>query len=421
MLIRGLRPPNRNEGEIMTIHLVVDLGFGDSGKGAVVSKLARELGSDTPVIRFGSGPQAAHQVISKDKDIRHVFSSFGSGTLTGNKTVWDSKCLFNPRAFLNERDALIGKGVLPSILIHSDCPVITSYDIAFNEVTLAEQNKKGGSHGTTGHGIAATTQRELDGYHLSVQDLITPIFLTDKLLGIQQYYKKKASSIDYMSYAYKFNTPIDHDISNAKDFAKLSKSESVVVSSSATSRVLEEAPYGTIILESAQGILIDPEHGVFPYVTRHSVLPSEEYITKLNSILEIYAVTRSYHTRHGAGPFPGEKLGYGNSNPFEVNERNVYQGDFRSSYLNMDLLEYSMNKLTNWCNKFPNDTSNLHLVITCMDLMDDKPKVIINGEVKELADRKEFFDLILKYFGQYLSELIYTESPYLEDEFIAVD
>ena len=66
--------------------LVVDLAFGDCGKGTVVDYLTRRYDAGV-VVRFNGGPQAGHNVVTSDER-HHTFSQFGSGTfVAGVRTV----------------------------------------------------------------------------------------------------------------------------------------------------------------------------------------------------------------------------------------------------------------------------------------------------------------------------------------------
>ena len=69
----------------MICSAVIGLGFGDEGKGSVVSYLTKACDS-TIVARFSGGHQVGHTVCTNNT--RHVFSNFGSGTLNGTPTYW---------------------------------------------------------------------------------------------------------------------------------------------------------------------------------------------------------------------------------------------------------------------------------------------------------------------------------------------
>src|SRR5665647_2340870 len=85
--------------------IVVDLGYGDSGKGTTVDYLTKELEADT-IIKFSGGPQNAHNVIAGGK--HHCFSQFGSGSLvSGVKTYISKYCYVDPISMLDEFDNLV--------------------------------------------------------------------------------------------------------------------------------------------------------------------------------------------------------------------------------------------------------------------------------------------------------------------------
>src|SRR5688572_14704788 len=81
--------------------IVVDLGYGDAGKGTIVDYLTRERGAHT-VVRFNGGPQAGHNVVTPDGR-HHTFAQFGSGTFVdGVKTLLSRFVLVEPYAMINE-------------------------------------------------------------------------------------------------------------------------------------------------------------------------------------------------------------------------------------------------------------------------------------------------------------------------------
>ena len=89
----------------MTGHLaVVDLGYGDAGKGTVVDALCAS-GPVTAVIRFNGGAQAAHNVITP-QGRHHTFAQFGSGTFQGVPTHLSRFVVVDPLALAAEAAAL---------------------------------------------------------------------------------------------------------------------------------------------------------------------------------------------------------------------------------------------------------------------------------------------------------------------------
>src|SRR3954468_7069157 len=116
--------------------LVVDLAFGDCGKGTVVDYLAREHGAHT-VVRFNGGPQAGHNVVTPDGR-HHTFAQFGSASFVpGVFTYLSRDALLNPLNAFREEAHLRAVGVddaFERLVVHPDCRVITPYHVAANRL-----------------------------------------------------------------------------------------------------------------------------------------------------------------------------------------------------------------------------------------------------------------------------------------------
>lgn len=307
--------------------IVVGLGYGDEGKGLTTSFLCNE--TENPlVVRFNGGHQAGHTVVYKGK--RHVFSGFGSGALQGVPTYWSSYCTFYPPSFMREYKLL----PYPVIYVNPLCPVTTPFDIDFNR-----SSEEKTQHGSVGMGFGATIQRQEDNYKLFVQDLFYESILKEKLKAIANYYTI-------------FNPEKD-----IEEFLQSVKEVRNVI------RLADDSIIGnyTPIFEGAQGILLDMDFGFFPNVTRSNTT-TKNALSIYPSAQEVYYVTRSYLTRHGNGYMPDEKELYLVNDKEETNKSHPYQGEFRKTHLNLDLLNYALA-----CDD--NFSSNLkkNLVITCID------------------------------------------------------
>jgi len=160
---------------------VIDLGFGDSGKGTFTAYLCSKA-KNPIVVRYSGGHQAGHTVVNEDGG-RHIFSSFGSGTLQGVPTYWSDKCTFHPTSFLNELEVLKSKGINPKIYVDANCPVTTPCDIHYNQ-----RNDIIVRHGSCGVGFGATLEREEKYHSLLVRDLEYSNILKYKLDSIRSYY-----------------------------------------------------------------------------------------------------------------------------------------------------------------------------------------------------------------------------------------
>src|SRR5690349_8592758 len=107
--------------------LVLDLAYGDCGKGTIVDFLTRAHAADL-VVRFNGGPQAGHNVVTPDGR-HHTFSQFGSGTFVpAVRTLLSRFMLIEPYAMVNEAAHLAELAVtdaLDRLMIDARCPVIT--------------------------------------------------------------------------------------------------------------------------------------------------------------------------------------------------------------------------------------------------------------------------------------------------------
>jgi adenylosuccinate synthase len=331
---------------------VIGLGFGDEGKGMVTATLCSQ--SRNPlVIRFSGGHQAGHTVV--DNGIKHTFANFGCGTLQGVPTYWSSNCTVEPVGLLNELQVLVdemGESVHElKLYINNDCPVTTPYDIQFNR-----KREKDMMHGSCGVGFGDTLQREEDGFHLKFSDLFNPTVLEMKLDMIRKHYGMFLD--DTM-------LGVHTEFLEAVELLKSQKffPSDVIIP-------VDRMPrrFDTYIYEGSQGLLLDQDIGFFPYVTRSSVGAGK--LSQGVHLDEIYYVTRAYQTRHGYGPMAGEKKGVVLiNNEGESNLDNFYQGQFRTTRLDVDLLKYAIQQ----DRKSMLNGARQKLVITCMDQIAPNP------------------------------------------------
>ena len=368
--------------------VVLGAGFGDEGKGRVVSYLT-SLYCDPLIVRFSGGHQAGHTVLYEGK--RHVFSHFGSGTLQGAKTYWSKYCTVYPVGLMNEWKALNKLGIDPEIHIDDLCPVTTPYDIYENRL-----REIGNNHGSCGLGFGTTIERH-ETYKLYFQDLFIDKILKAKLNNIANYYYKEKKD----SLLSNFNL----------DLRMLNFLESVYE----LRRVYKKVDFkndfwnnSNIIFEGSQGILLDKDLGFFPNVTRANTDLTNVYkilkdIRGLeNPYLQVNFVSRIYQTRHGNGYMSNETSVDLINNEDETNTKNSYQGSFRTGYLDLDLLKYSIDNVKA-------GFGYNRLCFTCLDqIKGDTVKVIHHDEEIEVS--KESIAELLGYVHS-----LYFYGPSVED------
>ena len=148
----------------MRAYVIVDLGFGDAGKGLLTDYLARQLKAGI-VVRYNGGAQAGHNVVTPDGR-HHTFSQFGSGTfIPGVKTYLSRDVVIHPGALLVEGAILEGKGIpdaFSRLRVSEQALVITPFHQAANRIR--EIVRGSDRHGSCGSARSAYAIR--GGVHL---------------------------------------------------------------------------------------------------------------------------------------------------------------------------------------------------------------------------------------------------------------
>lgn len=371
------------------VSIVLGTLFGDEGKGAHVNFLASQI--ERPlVVRFNGGHQVGHTVVHDGT--RHVFSNFGSATLKGVPTFWSKYCTVSPTGVMREGDALREMGITPVVYYDANAMVTTPFDILKNI-----QNDNTNYHGSVGVGFGQTIQRNEDMYHLYMRDLLYPKIRDAKLQNIINKY-----------YRYNFDpTQPRQNVKTRAIYEEFLK---------ACDKLVErhEIVYGGLkmfsdqnfIFEGGQGIMLDQNYGFFPNVTR-SNCTAKNAIELLKDFPErhirTFYMTRAYQCRHGNGYMTNEDLdnNYIINNSNETNTDESFQGEFRKTVLDIDMLQYAIQ-----CDRYENPKTKRILVVTCLDQVPARLPVTMNGELlevewKNIATR---IDPMLEAWGTYSDE-----------------
>ena len=350
----------------MEVKIVVDLGFGDSGKGITTDYLASRCLRPGIVIRFSGGQQAGHTV--QIGDTKHTYSTFGSGTGRRLPTYLSEYCTFYPPNALNEYIILTDKGLYPSLYMHPLTRLTCYWDVAWGRLRERIYN-----HGSCGIGVGATMSRqEQSPYKLHVCDLLHESVLQQKLTAIGRYYGDKVRDLncseDMVKY---FHLQADMEKERFTQAIGSAFIRHLVPYRIKTYDILRH--FSTLIFEGSQGIMLDMEHGIFPNVT-YSYTTSRnaiEICKKLDIIqlgnIDVYYVTRCYTTRHGNGWFPEVSSVELVNNKDEHNTWNEWQQNFRTGELDYNLLKYAIEVDAAYCPKH----YHKHLVVTCLDQRKD--------------------------------------------------
>ena len=336
----------------MKSKIVIDLMFGDGGKGITTDFLCKSNPLTTIVVRFSGGQQAGHNV--KIGDVSHVHSSYGSGTLRGLPSYFSEHCTMYPVNMLREQEVLNKKGVKPLLILHPLVMVTTPADVAYNRMI---ETRLG--HGSCGLGIGATMKRNINtGHKLYAIDLTNKEVLHEKNSAIYWYYR---SLINNPHDILTFNEEFENEMKYFDDAVEKIK---IVI---ASYEYLKQ--YNNIVFEGSQGIMLDMDHGIFPHVTFANTTSKNalEICKKINiNDIEILYVTRCYQTRHGAGWMSNRDEVKLINTEDEINVFNEWQREFKIGELDYELLNYALN-----IDQIYSEGIKKSLVVTCNDQRPD--------------------------------------------------
>jgi adenylosuccinate synthase len=319
--------------------IVVDLGYGDAGKGTVVDWLTSPAMGGEPVgavVRFNGGAQAGHNVVTPDGR-HHTFAQFGSGTLHGVPTHLSRFMLVEPLALAGEAKHLAALGVpdpLALLTIDRRALVTTPYHAAANR---ARETARGSArHGSCGVGIGETMAFALahPDDALRVGDCAAPAALRRKLRRLQEHY------LDQFGALHSLRTPTRGALAGAyRAFAE----RVWLVDETYLPALLGRRP---VVFEGAQGVLLDEWRGFHPYTTWSTTTfdNAEALLAEAGQAgsAQRLGVTRPYLTRHGAGPFVTEDAALAAALPEPHNGTGTWQGPFRVGHLDLVALRYAV-------------------------------------------------------------------------------
>ena len=280
----------------MPVIAVIGAQWGDEGKGKVVDMLAKKA---RVVVRFSGGDNAGHTVINPLGEFSlHLIPSgiFSSQTtcIIGNGVA------INPTVLLKEIDQLNQRGVDTGQLIISDrAHLIMPYHILLD--SLEEKWRGGQAIGTTGRGIGPAFADKVARLGIRAGELLDKEILRKQLRFILDYKNAILTKVHEVN-------PLSFD-EVYRQYCQYG--ERLMPYIRETTEILETALHQDelILLEGAQGTLLDPDFGTYPYTTSSSPLAGEGSLgsgISGNKITGVLGVFKVYCTRVGSGPMPTE-------------------------------------------------------------------------------------------------------------------
>ena len=287
--------------------VVVGSQWGDEGKGKIVDWLSSEA---DVVVRFQGGHNAGHTLVING--ITYKLRLLPSGIVRKDKiSIIGNGVVIDPWALLDEIEEIRSKGVQVSpenLIISESANLILPFHKEMDEIREDAAGKA--KIGTTRRGIGPAYEDKVGRRSIRVMDLVSEQNLDHRLetvllhhnairkgLGKKVYQKNKLKQdlLKIASEILKYSKPVWKKIDEFK---------------------LQEKK---ILFEGAQGILLDVDHGTYPFVTSSNTVASSAATGSgcgPNSINYVLGITKAYTTRVGEGPFPteltdetGEELG----------------------------------------------------------------------------------------------------------------
>jgi adenylosuccinate synthase len=278
--------------------VLVGAQWGDEGKGKATDLLGDQV---QYVVRYQGGNNAGHTVvIGSESYALHVLPS---GVLNPTVTpVIGNGVVIDPKVLFQEIDELQARGVsCDKLLVSANAHLIMPYHAALDKVSERFLGKA--KIGTTGRGIGPTYGDKVARVGIRVQDMFDPgilaqkldLALRDKNQLLTKVYNRRAIDMkqiaaEYLAYAERL-----------KPY--------VADTSLALGRALDAG--ANVLLEGAQGSLLDVDHGTYPFVTSSNPTAGGACVGAgigPTRVTKVIGIIKAYTTRVGSGPFPTELL-----------------------------------------------------------------------------------------------------------------
>ena len=282
----------------MPVIAVIGAQWGDEGKGKIVDMLAEKV---KYVVRFSGGDNAGHTVVNQ-------YGEFGlhlvpSGIFSPHATsIISNGVVINPGVLLDELEQLNKRGVDTSRLyISNRAHLIMPYHVLLDG--LEEDARGGKAIGTTRKGIGPAFADKVARLGIRTDDLLDKEAFRERLQQILDHKNTILTKV-YGASPLSFTEIYD---------AYCQYGERLTPCICDTTSMLAEAlkRKDRILLEGAQGALLDPDFGTYPYTTSSSPLSGGGCLgTGLspNMLTQILGIFKAYCTRVGSGPLPTELM-----------------------------------------------------------------------------------------------------------------
>ncbi len=278
----------------MSVALILGLQWGDEGKGKIVDLLAKDY---EYIVRFNGGDNAGHTVRKGDEEFKlHLVPS---GVFYPEKTkVIGNGVVANPETLVSEIQSVESRGYsMKKLYVSSDAHIILPW-----HKIMDGGLEQTGKIGTTKKGIGpAYSDKASRTYAIRACDLfLSEKKLREKLMHIAAHKKRLFSALGFPD----FDT--ESVVTELMESAKTIRPHIADTQFILNDAIAEGK---SILLEGAQGALLDIDHGTFPYVTSSNTTSGAGCTgtgIPPQKIGAVIGIAKAYTTRVGEGPFPTE-------------------------------------------------------------------------------------------------------------------
>ncbi len=282
----------------MSVSVLVGSQWGDEGKGKIVDILGDRYDI---VARYQGGANAGHTIVIGDQQyVLHLIPSGilrdGIECVIGNGVVIDPQALLDEIKFLEDH----GFSVKGRLFISHNAHLIMPYHKILDSINESGENKIG----TTGRGIGPCYIDKYDRKGIRIVDLLDKVELEKKIRRnieeknqiIKNIYNGEELDAEKIVEEYlEFDKTIDQYITDVPTYID---------------NAIKDGK--SILMEGAQGALLDVDHGTYPYVTSSSPTSGGACTgvgVPPTQITSVFGIVKAYITRVGLGPFPTELHG----------------------------------------------------------------------------------------------------------------
>lgn len=280
----------------MKADVIVGIQWGDEGKGKIVDRLAGEYDM---VCRSQGGHNAGHTIWVDG--VRYALHLIPSGVLNPKAiNVVGNGVVLSPKSIIKEMEQF--ENLEGRLFISDKAHLNLSYHA---EIDQAKERLKGDKAiGTTGKGIGPAYSDKINRVGFRVGELLNPEALCEKVL---EYFELNKPIFDVMDLKAPNKDELLEELKGYKDVL----APFITDTTQLVWKALDE-DNKKILLEGAQGTMLDIDHGTYPYVTSSATV-SAGACTGLGinpkDIGKVTGIVKAYCTRVGNGPFPTEDLG----------------------------------------------------------------------------------------------------------------